>query len=62
MYMFKCVCVHFGIVRSGNGTIWGDTIYMSKVLFMWVVKKNHPALGREWKVSFPMQVLFKIAL
>lgn len=58
MYMFKCVCVHFGIVRSGNGTIWGDTIYMSKVLFMWVVKKNHS----DRKVSFPMQVLFKIAL
>lgn len=58
MYMFKCACVHFGIVRSGNGTIWGDTIYMSKVLFMWVVKKNHP----DRKVSFPMQVLFKIAL
>lgn len=57
MCMCACVhmCTHFGVVRRPeNGIIWGDTIHMSKVLFIWVVRKNHPALGHDRKVIFPM--------
>lgn len=57
MCMCACVhmCTHFGVVRRPeNGIIWGDTVHMSKVLFIWVVRKNHPALGHDRKVIFPM--------
>lgn len=57
-----CVCVHFGVVRRcGNGIFWGNTVYMSKDVYV-VVKKNHPALGHDRKVIFPVQVFLKIAL
>lgn len=37
---------------------------MSKVLFIWVVKKNHVASGHERKVIFPMQIyiFLKVAM
>lgn len=57
------VCTHFGGVRRPeNGIFWGSTVHMNKVLFMWVVRKNLPALGHDRKVIFPMQVFFAIAL